>query len=231
MDRHVATAKNAFLASLSEKDCKMLAPHLMTVALEHKAVLHEPGEPIKHLYFPTSGAISLVRHLQSGIGVETGMVGREGVVGSAVALGVNNSGNQAIVQIGGAASRLSKTHFIAAYDASDDLKRSVGRYLSKALGEAQQLSACNATHDLESRLCRWLLQARDRTGETKLPLTQEFLAQMLGGQRTTVTLVESRLETAGLLRTHRGYVEIVAPEKMQEAACECYAVMSKERLN
>jgi CRP-like cAMP-binding protein len=231
MDQQASSAKNAFLASLSQKDFKALAPHLTSVALDHKSILHEAGEPIRHLYFPTSGAISLVRHLQSGIGVETGMVGREGVLGSSVALGMNNSANQAIVQIGGSASKLSKNHFIAAYEASDGLKASVGLYLNKVLSEAQQLSACNATHDLESRMCRWLLQARDRTGQNKLPLTQEFLAQMLGVQRTTVTLVESRLETAGLLKSHRGYVEIVSAAKMRQAACECYEVMSTGRPN
>src|ERR1700694_4960299 len=108
MDQRVSSAKNAFLASLSEKDSKALAAHLTNVTLVHKAVLHEPGEPIKHLYFPTRGAISLVRHLQSGIGVETGMVGREGVVGSTVALGMNNSENQAIVQIGGSGAQLAQ---------------------------------------------------------------------------------------------------------------------------
>src|ERR1700694_3316903 len=231
MDQQTSLAKNAFLASLSEKDSKALAAHLTNVTLEHKSVLHEAGEPIRHLYFPTSGAISLVRHLQSGIGVETEMIGREGVLGSAVALGMNNSENQAIVQIGGSASKLAKAHFIAAYEASDDLKSSVGRYLSKRLSEAQQLSAYNATHDLEFRMCRWLLQARDRTGANKLPLRQEFLAQMLGVQRTTVSLVESRLETAGLLKSHRGYVEIVSVEKMRKAACECYEAMATSRLN
>ena len=149
-------------------------------------MLHEPGNPSSPVLSHKRGDFARP-HLQAASELRRAWSAARGF-GSAVALGVNNSGNQAIVQIGGTASRLSKTHFIAAYDASDDLKRSVGRYLSKALGEAQQLSACNATHDLESRLCRWLLQARDRTGQTKLPLTQEFLAQMLGVKRTTVTI-------------------------------------------
>jgi CRP-like cAMP-binding protein len=117
--------------------------------------------------------------------------------------------------------------FVAACRRSAALQSLVERYQYALLGHAQQSAACNALHSVEARLCRWLLQARDRTANDMLPLTQEFLAQMLGVQRTTVTLVEGVLQTAGLIKHHRGRIQLLDPERISDAACECYATARK----
>ena len=173
----------------------MLAPHLRTIALKRGAILHEVGGEIERVYFPDSGMISLVAVMQSGATIETATMGRAGVIGAGVGLGGKSATARALVQLPGTAAWLSAAQFRAAADQSEAIRDLIGLYNDVLLAQVQQSVACNALHALEGRLCRWLLQAHDCTDGNDIPLTQEFLAQMLGVRRTTITLAARLLQS------------------------------------
>jgi CRP-like cAMP-binding protein len=204
------------------------AKHL---SLETNARLQAADEPIEYVYFPLSCVVSLVRDLENGDTVECGVVGQNGILGGGLAFDVTVAHIRAIVQVPGAAIRISKPHFTEACDAHPELRIAIARYFAGQLAESQQMIACNAVHHIEQRLCRWLLQMRDQAGQKRLPLKQEFVAQMLGVQRTSVTLAESNLEKAGILKIGRGWVEIIDDEKAQARACECYQSIRKLQMS
>ena len=216
---------NRFLATLPPHDFSLLTPHLRTTALERGAMLHEVGEDIKRVYFPHSGMISLVAVMRSGATVETATMGRAGVIGASVGLGGRSATERAIVQLAGTAAWLSAAQFRAAANQSQAIRDLIGRYNDVLLAQVQQSVACNALHALEGRLCRWLLQAHDFTDGNDIPLTQEFLAQMLGVRRTTVTIAARLLQGAGLIRYRRGHIQIMDRPALEGLACECYAAV------
>ena len=213
---------NGLLASLSAADFDLVQPHLISVKLDHEAVLYETGESIKRVYFPHIGVISLVVDLASGETIETGMVGRDSLAGGSSALDGKVALNKAIVQIAGEASALDLSFLRSIADKSIAFRTTLMRHEQLILVQAQQSAACNASHTLEARLARWLLRCRDLMAGDNLDLTQEFLSQMLGVRRTSVTLVASTLQQAGLIRYRRGHIHIVDPERLRDAACECY---------
>jgi CRP-like cAMP-binding protein len=216
---------NRFLTALPPDDQCLLKPHLRPVALERGAVLHDVGDEIEHVYFPHSGMISLVAVMQSGATVETATVGRGGVVGAMTAFGSRSAAGRAVVQLPGAALRIGVSQFRAVARESDGLRGLVVRYNDLLISQIQQSVACNALHGLEARLCRWLLQTHDCVEDDIIPLTQEFLAQMLGVRRTTVTIAARVLQSGGLIRYRRGLIQIVNREGLEQAACECYATV------
>src|SRR5262245_11879744 len=213
---------NRFLAALPPRDFSILAPHLRTVSLERETVLHDAEDEIEHVYFPHSGMISLVAVMQSGATVETGMVGREGVVGATAGLGSRRAFARAIVQLPGTAAQISRAHFQAAARESGAIRSLIVGYNDLLLAQIQQSVACNALHMLEPRLCRWLLQTHDCVEGDIIPLTQEFLGQILAVRRTTVTVAACLLQSAGMIRYRRGRVQIVNRPALEESACECY---------
>src|SRR5262249_15851492 len=216
---------NRFLASLPPHDFSLLAPHLRTMALERGMMLHDVGEEIENIYFPHIGMVSLVAVMQSGATVETAAVGREGVIGGGAGLGARSTFTRAIVQLPGTAGWLSTSHFHAAASQSQAIRDLIVRYNNVLLAQIQQSVACNALHSLEARLCRWLLQTHDCIDGNDIPLTQEFLGQMLGVRRTTVTIAARLLQSAGLIRYRRGHIQILDRGALEEIACECYAVV------
>jgi CRP-like cAMP-binding protein len=216
---------NRFLAALSPHDFSLLAPHLRTTTLERGVVLHDVGEEIEHVYFPHTGMVSLVAVMQNGATVETATIGRGGVIGASAALGARSTFGRAIVQLPGSAAWLAASQFHAAANDSQVIRHLVVRYNDLLLAQVQQSVACNALHALESRLCRWLLQTHDCVDGDAIPLTQEFLGQMLGVRRTTVTIAARLLQSAGLIRYRRGLIHIVDRAALEEIACECYAVV------
>src|SRR5215467_7051886 len=179
---------NRFLATLSPHDFSLLAPRLRTIALERGVMLHDVGEEIEHVYFPQTGMVSLVAVMQSGATVETATIGRGGVTGASAALGARSTLGRAIVQLPGSPAWLSPAQFHAAANECQAIRDLVVRYNDLLLAQVQQSVACNALHALEARLCRWLLQTHDCVDGDAIPLTQEFLGQMLGVRRTTVTI-------------------------------------------
>jgi CRP-like cAMP-binding protein len=219
--------RNHLLASLPPADLALLTPHLKDIVLTQGDVLQEQGETISEVYFPHDGIISLLAVMQQGDAIETATVGREGAVGSLTGLGPNWSHTRAEVQVAGTASRIGAQRFRKAAESSYAIREIVVRYGEMLLIQVQQTAACNALHDVEERLSRWLLQARDRVDGNIIRLTHEFLSQMLGVRRPTVTVVARMLQDAGLIRYHRGHIEIIDRPGLEARACECYDMIRR----
>jgi CRP-like cAMP-binding protein len=219
------TATNRFLAALPPADFSLVAPHLRPVALERGVVLHDADTEIEHVYFPHTGMVSLVTVTANGTTVETATVGRGGVIGAAAGLGSRCAFGRAVVQLPGKADRISCTRFYEAAQASKAIRDLLVRYNDVLIMQIQQSVACNALHGLENRLCRWLLQTHDCVEGDAIPLTQEFLGQMLGVRRTTVTIAARLLQNAGMISYRRGLIHVIDRAALEEVACECYAVV------
>jgi CRP-like cAMP-binding protein len=216
---------NNFLASLSPSDFKLLHPHLTLIELGNEAVLFESDANVRNVYFPHSGIISLVVPLSGGQMIEAAMVGHDSIVGASSALDGRVSLNKGIVQLPGAASVVSVAPFRKAAEQSDTFRTALIRHEQVLFVQAQQSAACNATHKVEARLARWLLRARDLSSDDTMELTQEFLSQMLGVQRTHVSTVAQSLQKLGLINYNRGRVQITNLRGLRREACECYAVV------
>src|SRR3954462_3207734 len=214
--------KNLLLDLFSPSDLKRLEPHLKPARFEQHHVLFEADEHISHVYFPTGGVVSLVVTLSSGDMIEAAMVGCDGVVGASAALDGRISPNRGIVQLGGEIIVCDIDALKSAALQSPKLLALLVRHEQAVYAQAQQSAACFATHRVEARLCRWLLRARDLSGSDKLTFTQEYLAEMLGVRRTSVTAVAHTLQEAGLIKYARGKIQILDADALQESACECY---------
>jgi CRP-like cAMP-binding protein len=216
---------NEFLASLSSVDFEFVRPHLHTVKLVHETVLVATGAMLSHVYFPHSGIISLVVRLAEGQTIEAAMIGRDSLFGGSAALDGTIAMNDAIVQLPGTASVLDIAALRRAAEHSVAFRTTLIRHEQALLAQAQQSAACNAAHTVEARLSRWLLRARDLSGGDTLRLTQDFLAQMLGVQRTSVTIVANTLQQAGLISYRRGNIQITDLDGLVGSACECYGTI------
>jgi CRP-like cAMP-binding protein len=218
-------ASNALLASLPPSDLDALRPHLRTVELPQGMVIVEVGEAIEHVHFPHSGIVSLVVPLESGDTIESAMIGRESLVGASAGLNGEVSVYKAVVQIAGAGSVMDTERFRGMADASVGFRATLFKQEQLILVQAQQSAACNATHTVEARLARWLLRCRDLQSSDDLQLTQEFIAQMMGVRRTSVSVVANTFQQAGYLRYSRGHIRILNLEGLQQATCECYGTV------
>ncbi|HLH94891.1 MAG TPA: Crp/Fnr family transcriptional regulator [Xanthobacteraceae bacterium] len=216
-------SRNLFLTALRAAEYDLLAPHLLSCDLRVGKRLHHGGDEIEDVIFPNSGVVVLTTPLREGGGAAVLMVGRDGVIGGLAAAASAPPTCDAEVQIGGEASRVPASIFRHALNESPHMRRLAARFDHYMLAQAQQTALCNASHPVEGRVCRWLLEIHDRSGSNKVPLTQNTLAQMLGVRRTTVTLVAGRLETAGVLTCRRGFMQIQNREKLEQRSCECYA--------
>jgi CRP-like cAMP-binding protein len=185
-------------------------------------LLFEAGDPVNWVYFPHGGVISLVVGLGDGQMIEAAMVGRDGVVGGSAALDGKVALNRGIVQIEGAASILDVGILRKAAEQSVTFRTALIRHEQALFAQAQQSAACNASHTVEARLSRWLLRSQELAGSNALGLTQEFVAQMLGVRRTSVSLVANTLQNAGLIRYSRGRIQITDMDGLRAASCECY---------
>jgi CRP-like cAMP-binding protein len=219
---------NAILASLSASDASALRPHLKATHLQQKTVLYEAGDLIDAVYFPITACVSLVVTLATGETTEGAMVGRDGAIGIASALDGKVAMCRAIVQLGGDAMVCDPAAFRGAALQSEGLIAKVMRHEQTLFAQAQQSTACMANHEIDARLCRWLLRARDLSGSDQLPFTQEFLAEMLGVRRTSVTTVARTLQEAGMVKYKRGKIEILDVEGLREGACECYETVKEQ---
>jgi CRP-like cAMP-binding protein len=189
----------------------------------------QSGEGIEEVHFPTSGVISLITKTEDGNAVEIAMIGKEGILGSPALAATGSAINDAVVQVSGAAYRVPRRRFEEALGQSSSLRQRATRFDCLLLAQAQQAAACNASHSAQARVCRWLLELRDRCNSDIVPLTQNFLADMVGVQRTTVTLVASRLQAVGIIRCRRGKVRVLDAAKLEHSACECYGRLKKLR--
>jgi CRP-like cAMP-binding protein len=220
--------ENQLLTALSASDYALLRPHLKEVRIEQGSVLQDHGERIQYVYFPLSGMISLLSVMQDGKAVETVVVGREGALGAQCGLGISSAYARAVVQIPGRAARIAAPQFQKAVRESERMGDPFIRYRELRLAQTQQSAACNSLHGAESRLSRWLLQTSDAIGTDVVPLTQEFLSQMLGVRRTTVTAIARSLQKTGMIHYTRGRIEISDREKLESYACECYDVLRRQ---
>jgi len=213
---------NRLLAALAPADFGLLVPGLETVGLDRDAVLSQAGDQIEHVFFPHSGAISLMIDMANGQTVATAAVGREGAVGVLSVIGPSHSAITAIVRAAGTASRIPASRFHAAFNRSPAIRRAIQMHMRAMLIQFQLGTACNALHPVEARMARWLLHFRDRIDHDVLPLTQEALSQILGVRRTTVTLLMRNLRASGAIRSdRRGQIEIDR-SRLAAAACECH---------
>ncbi|MDF0515793.1 helix-turn-helix domain-containing protein [Bradyrhizobium yuanmingense] len=219
--------KNRLLAQLSPDDFQRLEPFLKMSPFKQHAVLFEAEQEIKHVYFPSGAVVSLVVTLESGEMVEAAMVGSDGVVGASAALDGRISLSRGIIQLPGDIVVCSIAGLRAAAMESPSLLSVLIRHEQTVYSQAQQSAACFATHHIHARLCRWLLRARDLSGGETLNFTQEYLAEMLGVKRTSVTLAAHTLQAANLITYRRGKIQILDVEALQEGACECYETIKR----
>jgi CRP-like cAMP-binding protein len=217
-----ASSPNRLLASLAEADLALLRPHLKPRELKQEAILIRAGQPVEEVYFPHSGIISLVVELPEGLAIEVAMIGRDSIHGATAAMDGQVSLNTAIVQLGGTCEILEVSHFRKVAEQSLPLRTVLLRHEQVLFAQAQQSAACNASHHVEARLSRWLLRARDLSGSDRMEFTQEFLAEMLGVRRSSVSPVAGALQKAGLINYARGHIEIIDVEGLQKASCDCY---------
>lgn len=220
---------NKLLAGLPSKDFEKLSPHLVSGSFAQGTILTEAGSEIDDLYFPLSGMISLVAVMRDGKAIETATVGHDGVFGAMVCFGYLVSNVRAIVQVPMSATRISVTQFRKAAQDSEALRQLAINYNELMLNQARVTAACNALHKVEERFCRWLLQTRDTIDNDTIVLTQEFLSEMLGVRRTSVTDVATRLQSAGIISYSRGVIKIVDLPALQALACECYDTLREQR--
>jgi len=216
---------NKLLAWLPREDFDRLLPHLSTVSLQQGIVLCESGDEVDQIYFPHSGMLSLLAVLRDGKAIETATVGREGVVGAMAGLGLYKSLVRVVVQMPLACSKIAATHFRTAAAASEPIRNLCIRYNEVLLSQARVTAACNALHPIEARFCRWLLQSADRSASDTVALTQEFLAEMLGVRRTSVTEVASKVQNAGVITYSRGVIRILDRPALMRMSCECYETL------
>lgn len=205
----------------------MLAPHFKSVALTPRETLFDGGARLEHVYFPHSGVVCLMASLRDGV-AETAAIGPEGFVGFEAVLGGETAANRALVQVPGIASKISVAALRSAIHGCPAIRELLLRYVRFFIMQALQSVACNGLHAVEERCAKWLLMAHDRAGYTDtFNLTQEFLAEVLGVHRPSVTIVARTLQNAGLIRYARGVITITDRRGLEEAACECYEVISR----
>ena len=205
----------------------LVSAHLVCATLDKGAVLYEPGDRIETIYFPDNAVLCLMTLLQSGEAIESAIVGREGAIGLGAATAPRQAISRTVVQAGGLAWRAPADPLRAIWRQSPSVRDLAGRHAEAVLAQLAQSVACNAVHSVEARLARWLLAHRDRIDTRVLALTQEAVADDLGVQRTTVTVVARAMQSAGLIRYSRGMVEILDRAGLEGLACECYGVVRR----
>jgi len=233
LDQPAPVEENQLLRSLPGEQYAQLLPYLEPVELTTRQVLWQPDSTIHSLYFPRTAVVSLLTPLQEDLPVEAATVGREGMAGTPVVLGVRVTHVQAIAQVPGRAARLDAERFTTQLRHADGaLFPLLLRYAQALQEQTAQSVACNRRHAIEERCARWLLMTADRVGTDEFPLTQEFLAFMLGVRRASVTVAAGMLQLAGLIEYHRGKIKVLDRNRLEAASCECYAVVRRryERL-
>jgi CRP-like cAMP-binding protein len=220
---------NLILLSLPRKECALILPTLEFVRLRLHQVLHEAGETIKSGYFLNEGLASVLASQPDGKNVEVGLIGKEGFVGLPVVFGFKTSGLRVNTQADGTAYRIDVGTMLSLLPQCPELERQIQRFSMILAMQSTQLAACNRLHNVVERLARWLLMSHDRIGGKVLPLTQEFLSQMLGSRRASVTIAAGALQKAGMIAYSRGSVGILNRRALEDSACDCYGVIEQQK--
>jgi CRP-like cAMP-binding protein len=220
--------RNKILLGLPETERSLILPKLEFVSLPTPTVLNETDEPIKFAFFLNEGLASILAIMADGKSVEVGLCGNEGFVGIPLAAGLSTSPTRVIMQVGGSGFRITVKSFIALLRECPALAIRLQRFAQELSLQSGQVAACNRLHEVDERLARWLLMSQDRLGGDLVPLTQEFLAHMLGTRRASVTVAAGILQKAGLITYKRGSVKILSRTKLEDATCECYGIMARQ---
>jgi CRP-like cAMP-binding protein len=222
------TVKNKILLGLPPKERDSIFSKLEFLPLPVPMILNDEGEPIKYVYFVNDGLASVLKVMEDGNSIEVGLCGREGFVGLPIVAGFSSSPTRVIMQVGGSGYRASSKDFSAALRDCPVLAASLRRFTQELALQSEQIAACNRLHEVDERLARWLLMCQDRLGGNVVPLTQTFLAHMLGTRRASVTEAAGILQKARLVSTSRGQVKIERRDGLEHAACECYETLTKQ---
>jgi CRP-like cAMP-binding protein len=223
-----APPTNRLLAALPKNEYRRLLPTLEPFPLVFGEVIYEPGDLIRHVYFPASGIISLLAVVEDRATLEVGIIGREGMVGLPVFLGVKTSRNRAVVRGAGAALRMKATTYRKECDNGGSLPRLLRRYTHSLLTQVAQGAACNRFHPIDARLARWVLMTRDRMGADEIQLTQEFLSNLLGVRREGVNKTAGALQKQQLITYRRGTLTTLNRAGLEAVACQCYGIIKEE---
>lgn len=223
--------QNQLLASLPKEALASVMPKLTRAPLIFREIIYKAGGPIESVRFPETGMISLVANLEDGTAAEVGIVGREGILGITLLFGVDTSFCESMVQMPGMSLEMAASDFHAEIQANAPFRKVLLRYSEAVQGQIMQTAACNGRHGLEQRLARWLLMAMDRAGSAELPLTQDFIAMMLGVHRPSITVTAGILQRAGLIRYASGLVTVLDRAALEDASCECYGAVRRRFAN
>ena len=219
--------ENDILLSIPDQEYRTLRPHLEFVPLEMQQVLQDPGEKIEYGFFLNSGLASMMVVTSDARSVEVGMVGREGFVGSPLAVGVHDSSQRAIIQVPADAFRVKSDQLEKMLGGMPKLRNVLNRYILLQGMQVAQVAACNRLHEIEQRLARWLCMSHDRVGTDSFPITHDLLAQMLGSGRPSVTVAAGALQKASIIEYTRGVVKILNRRSLERTACECYEAIRR----
>ena len=219
---------NRILSALPQEEFERLRPKLREVTVKLGKVIYDAEEPINDVYFLNSGIVSWLATLEDGNTVEAGVIGPEGIAGMAVLLGASSTPNQGLVQVELNASKISSRDLVAEFRKGGELNRLILRFVHSMFVQVAQTAACNRLHTLDQRLARWLLMTHDRTVGDSFPLTQEFLSRMLGVRRAGVSVAANSLRQDGLIDYHRGDIQILDRNGLEDLSCECYEIVKQE---
>jgi CRP-like cAMP-binding protein len=219
---------NMLLAALSPEECERIYPHLQLVALPLGKVLYEPGDTLRHVYFPVDSIVSLLYVLENGASAEISVVGNDGLIGLALFMGGETTPSRAIVQSAGHAYRLIGQRLKDEFHRSGGMQLLLLRYTQALITQMAQTAVCNRHHSVDQQLCRWLLLSLDRLQSSELVMTQELIANMLGVRREGVTESAGRLQKLGVIRYSRGRIAVLDRARLEQLSCECYAVVKRE---
>lgn len=220
--------ENRILSGLPPDDRVRLLRALQPVTFALGEIVYETGGHLEHIYFPTNAVVSLLYTMEDGSTAEMGLTGNDGVVGIALFLGGDTTPNRAVVQIAGDAFRMKAKMLREEFARGGPLQRVLLRYTQALITQISQTAVCNRLHSVEKRLCRWLLLCHDLVESEKLEMTQEFISNMLGGRRESVTVAAGHLQDAGLIHYSRGHIAILDRKGLEATACECYAIVKVE---
>ncbi len=223
----VSPIRNRLLAALSKAALASVLPKLTPVSLGLRQGIYRPDGPIEFVWFPQTGMISLVAQLDDGMQAEVGIIGCEGMAGTPLLSGVDTSYCESMVQMPGSALRMPAADFRTEIDANAPFRALMLRYSEAHQAQVMQTAACNGRHGLEQRLARWLLMAFDRADGADLPLTQDFIAMMLGVHRPSITVTAGILQRAGLIKYANGSVTVLDRDALEAASCECYGAVRR----
>ena len=219
---------NRILSALPHEEFERLRPKLRDINFHLGEIVYRPEQQMDYAYFVNRGVISWLAAVENGNTVETGVIGPEGIAGVPVILGANSTPNQGLAQSDVQASRIASKDLVTEFRQNGKLSQLLLRFVQSMFTQVAQTAACNRLHTLDQRLARWLLMTHDRIGESKLPLTQEFLSRMLGVRRAGVSVAANSLRQQGLIDYHRGDIVVVDRPGVEGLSCECYQIVKQE---